>query len=348
MSGNVTFDPSTLWNVPYNKTIYRSILIRENRTHWHSKADRDEVARKDPIANKVSSQIAAALTSELFMGIPESILPFWEDRNYMEMFNQIITASLIHGHCMVELFDEAPYWMVFSGTEITDYSYDKLLNLTGGSITVTIEKAEYTTELVIDNKKAFAVQFGYRKNKKGVGILETIWDAISYLRLTIHNMSQYDTRLGSGFPKITVDPTTVTPEDLAAIKIGLDDIDSKNGIILPLGSDMKMEGSSAKTEFPEHIDVLLKQVASGSGLPLKFIDGDAKGVVKAGDAEGKLARSRIMQIWGQFRSFTNAFMKAVWPELKHDEIVPLLLVQVDEKEDESMRDNNESNKEVEK
>jgi hypothetical protein len=124
-------------------------------------------------------------------------------------------------------------------------------------------------------------------------------------------MSQYDTRIGSGFPVITVDPDEVNADVWSSITADLDKIDSKRGIMLPKGSEF-MYPESHGVDFPAHLNELLKLISVGSQFPIKFLNGESRGAVLASDEDSKLTRSRMVQIFGQFKGFIQKLIRIKW------------------------------------
>lgn len=302
--------------VPYHRTIYRSDLIKQQATKWHSPTHRNQCAKLDWICNKLTKQVAAICCAEPF-AFAKGLVD-WDERNYQMLIQTAMEQSLIHGHCVVEVYDDEPYWQVFSGTDITDYIYDERLVIKAVVINCSVADRFIRKMLTIDKKKVYWVEYQHQRDWKGESILFPVWDQLIYTRLINHNMCQYDTRIGSGFPIVTVDPNMVTPDQANNLANNLDQVDSKAGFIQPVGSKLEFGGSDKTVNFEQHVNLELQQIAGGSGFPLKFINGDAKGAVLAAGEDGDQARSRIQNIFGQFKSFIRQFIFSLYNKTNLD------------------------------
>lgn len=298
--------------VGYHRTNYRSYLIKQKLQNATSAYAREEVAKFDWLAHKLTYKVGETLTAEEIEGIPPGILVDWEEREYRALVRTVITKCLIHGYCLVELYDDAPFWDVYAGPDVVELNLDDSLMPLNARISVYVNKKSKQKTVHIDGKTVFLVEYMHQRDWMGLPILYSVWDSITYARLLTHNMCQYDARLGSGFPILTVDPQTVLPEDVAAVASGLDQLDSKAGIILPVGATFEMMGSDKQTDFVNHYRMLLEQVAGGTDFPLKWINGESKGAVLASKEDGDMIRSTITHIFGSFKRFVQKLIKVVW------------------------------------
>jgi hypothetical protein len=183
--------------------------------------------------------------------------------------------------------------------------------------------------LLIDNTKVFWFEFYHERDWRGQSILFPIWDQLVYARNITHNMCQYDMRMGSGFPDITIGKD-VDETEVAAMKVAVEDLDSKNAFFHPEGTELKFMGTDKATNFPEHLRILLEQIAGGTGFPKEFLNGEAKGAVLASEEEGKIVRSLITQILMAFAPQIEAFYMDRYG--KAIEVYPQIIVQEDEAE----------------
>jgi hypothetical protein len=323
MSGIYTQDPLR-WATNINKTVYKPQLIKEQANKPWSSYYRELTAKYDFIANRLTYGIAKVMTSESF------IKPEMKDTEHLqEMWRTVFTKCLIHGHCVVEVYDAKPYWQVFSGQDIAEYVYDDALNIASVKVAVVVGGKTYNNTLPIDNVKAFWFEFYHERDWKGQSILYPIWDQLIYTRNISFNMCQYDMRMGSGFPDLTIGKD-VDDSEVKAIKLAVEDLDSKNAFIHPEGTELKFMGTDKATAFPEHLQVLLEQIAGGCGFPKAFLNGEAKGAVLASEEEGKIVRSLISQILLTFADEIEAFYMARYS--KAVEVYPQIIVQEDEAE----------------
>jgi len=289
------------------------------------------VAELDAIGNKLTYKIAEiAMANPFYYDVDKLVdeLEDWGTRNYQLLFEMIMREALIQGYCIVELFDTQPYWLIYSGSDISNERYNPALSLATVDVNVTVGEQVVHKTLKIDNKKVFLVQYGYNRSSTGCSILVPVWDDLTYLRLMKHNMCQFDARLGSGFPVVIVGKDT-TADDISDIAVEMDKVDSKAGIILPSGSDLKFP-TAAQTDFPAHMQLLLQNIAGNTGLPIKWLNGESKGAVLASEEDAAIGRTVIETMFKKFNRSIKMILDVLYG--LDSVIAPNVTVSLDEGE----------------
>lgn len=145
--------------------------------------------------------------------------------------------------------------------------------------------AKFTQVIFAQDKKKF-VPFGEELDASQVAHLtfDTWGDEaegislVQYLHLTIKYLlnieeAAAETMHKSGFTQKVVKTEIMTEKDLKKIASNLREINSRDAIILPKGSDVT-NLFPGQTQFPEYHPVFLKLIAIRLGIPLPILTGD--------------------------------------------------------------------------
>jgi hypothetical protein len=258
------------------------------------------------------------------------------------MIERILLATLIHGRCIVELFDNEPYFEVYNDKEISNVIFEKGKPISA-HISFALANETVNVNKTINGKSVFFIENKYRRDRHGVSILAPIWDLLVYSRLIMENMCNYDARLGNGFPLIKkIDTNAITtPDMLSSLKSGMDQINTMRGLIAPEGWDLEFKGSQNSVDFKSHFLILTEKIAGATGFPVKFFNGQAYGAgLEASDVDAKMIRSRYQTLFGSIKFKLLTILRVLYPAIT--DISPTVII--DESESESLVEENTAKK----
>lgn len=315
----------------YGVYTYKDPLIywaTENFQNWKH---RELCIQKDPLLGAYICNLDEEIFSEKPILTPDAFSTIEDEWNLEEwdhLFMRMFDAARTHSFCVVELYDEPPYWRVFTEREIEKIKYSKKGQPIGCSVRWTLElpKSElfinYDDELTFydpasenDKGTALLVSFGLKKgNRLGSYDLEKLWTLavdIRYINQDITNNSAKT----SGFYHIVYGDSLKS-----AAKTELVNALDVAGSCRAVGAK-----ESAIVEIrpihPEQagfsIDALItkmKQFASTSRLPLAFYTGEREsgGVFTEGFTDEIKINKRKKFIFGQFKDAMMTLIKMRW------------------------------------
>jgi len=246
-----------------------------------------------------------ALTAERKYGW--SIIVLYENNIRLDSLSEKLNGSEITG---MEAF--SPYYVE---VKEFDQNGDPLI------YEITVENIGQ-----LQNTKTFQVHadrvIHIRTRKKdrsyeGLSILEPIWDEIIYLVWCQHNMSSYAARLGSGFKHIKI-ADVVNASDFQAKASRFRGISSEKFIVTDekTAIDEKGSGTTHAVNWTAIFDVLLDEIAAGSGVAKDLLKGVASGRVTGSETNERGIYGTLNEIQEDLVPIIKQIMVKVFPEFK--------------------------------
>lgn len=360
--------------------VFKSVLIKwrfENFTSWKH---REITAMKDPRANTYIQRLDEEIMTELpiftpdilgaeekeqpktnpmfgeqpqeessdeekYPDIDKNLKKEWFEEGWSDLIITMMNASRIHRWCVVELYDRAPYWKVFTYREIKKINYNKYdipfsveakwtpklplaQKISNHTRTIDLNRGDEKT----NDKSALFVTFGNPIGKEiAINDLEAIWDLLIYIRyqnLDIVNNSAKT----SGFYHI-VYGDAIKPEQVTALKTAFDytgvgqAIAAKERVI----KDIKFHTPDHPEFTVEAMNESLNLLAGATRLPLSFFRGEKEGggVFQEGFSDEAKINKKKLYVFGQFKKPIMQLVKMRWGKDVED-VVPFIKEETDE------------------
>ena len=253
----------------------------------------------------------------------------WDLERYDHLLLRMFDTARTHSFCVVEQYDQAPYWRVFCEREIEEIKYDTKGHPIGCHVVYTLElpkskgifiNYEYDIDFYdrnADNNdgKALFIPFGVPKgNRLGEYDIENVWSIdidLRYINLDITNNSAktsgfyhlvYGDALKKGDSQTIVDTMDIIGSNRAigAKKGALEEIRA----IHPEQCQFSIDAMLAK----------LKIFASSTRLPLTFYVGEKEsgGVFTEGFTDEAKINKKKKYIFGQFKPYIKDLILMRW------------------------------------
>ncbi len=321
---------------------YKSPLIRfksEIFTQWKH---RELIAEKDFIGNAYICKLDEEIFTELPIFEPDYLTPDteeepnpefdskmleeWIKEGWQDLMIAMTNAARTHSFCIIQLYDDAPYWRVFTFREITKIVYDKNKNDIPVSAVVkwvvTLPLAEtavtHREELSFkdnDKKAALLVSFGSRKGKElGKYDLEPIWDLMIYIRYMMLDIVNNSAK-SSGFYWFTYG-SAIKPDQKQDLLDAADITGAGSGI-----GAKKVILEDIKAMYPAHpeftvmaLSEAVSMVAGVTRLPTSFYRGEKQGggVFNEGFSDEAKTNKKKKYIFAQFKKDIIKLVEMRW------------------------------------
>ncbi len=343
-------------------TVKKDYLARA----YITKLDEELFAERPIFTPNIFQQIETNATPDLEIETSEYDVSYeWDLEKWDSLMKKMSDSGRTHSFCVIQLYNKAPWWRVFTWREITKIEYDKNDNPIGCTV-------QWDKKLVGANKWRFHeenLQF-YRENRlnnDGTALLvpfgvssgddlgeydlEQIWDLLIYLRYQLLDIANNSAK-SSGFYHYkwasgTKESTIQTVLDAADV------VGSGSGI--GASEDALVE---IKSIFPQHpeftvlaLETSLKLFAGACRLPLVYFRSEKD--VGSGFMGGQVESADEMKVTKKkkyiFSEFAGAIKKLVemrWG-IQIEDVVPYIQAEIDLQELEiDVNEENEENKEM--
>ena len=292
------------------------------------------------------------------------VSPDWELEKWDSLGKKMFDSGRTHSFCVVQLYDDPPYWKVFTWREIEKIEYDKKDNPIGCKVVwekklVGADKWRrhvenlkfYRPEKDNNDNTALLVPFGIPTGDDlGEYDLEDKWDLMMYIRYCLLDIANNSAKT-SGFYHYKWASGT-KPEAIENVLDAVDVVGSNSGI--GASEDALREIKPifpAKPEFTIlalEMDLLL--FAGGCRLPLRFFRSEKdKGAGFGGIGEyvdEGLVTKKKKYIFSEFTSAIKTLVKMRWGIILED-VKPFIQAEFDaielDVENKSQNQDNQNN-----
>ena len=263
----------------------------------------------------------------------------WILEDWNGLLKSLMDEARSHRWCIVELYNRAPYWKIFTYRHVKEIKYNKydipysavLKWFPNLPLAKNVSKHERTISLNRGDEKtsennALFIKFGNAVGKEiAVNDLEAIWDLLIYIRyqnLDIVNNSAKT----SGFYHI-VYGNAIKPAQVTELKTAFDytgigqAIAAKESVI----ADIKFHTPDHPEFTVEAMNESLNLLAGATRLPLSFFRGEKEGggVFQEGFSDEAKINKKKLYVFGQFKSDIIQLVKMRWGKDVED-VVPYI------------------------
>ena len=133
---------------------------------------------------------------------------------------------------------------------------------------------------------------------KGRSALEAVWTDLIYIRELKDSMTMFGRKMGSGIFVITTS-ATISDELKASMNTAYADVSNRRAIVMDGSAVNKSEfigPQGATTDFEQHINTLLGNVAAGCGVPKDVLVGATAGAITGSETNVKSLFATLNQI----------------------------------------------------
>jgi hypothetical protein len=272
----------------------------------------------------------------------------WREEGWRDLLIDKFNMSRVHSFCVVRLYEEPPYWRVFTWRHIKKIYYSKkgIPYKVDCEWSHSLPKADTPTEHkesfnLYDNiegkdkNDALLVPFGSR-NRKHLGHFdfESIWDLLIYIRYQMLDMVNNSAKTSGFYHFIYGD--SIGDDHSSDLKDALDFIGISQGI----GASKRIL-EAIEFHCPEHpeftIDALNKSVnllAGSVRLPFSFFMGEKEGggVFQEGFSDEAKVTKKKNYIFSQFKKYIIDLVRMRWGKDIKD-VKPYIDEEVQEEQD---------------
>jgi hypothetical protein len=330
--------------------IYKSPLIYFRRERIKNYKHRDYTVEQDPNANAFICKLDEEIFTEnpifepdiLNIDNPENktILKEWQKESWIDLLITIFNTARTHRFCVVNLYDEEPYWKVFYEHHIKKIYYDAKGNPVSckvewtESLPKSNEHKEYketiyfNTDRNMDTIKysGLFIPFGVKKkNKLGQCDLESIWDLLIYIRYQMLDIVNNSAKTSGFFHfvygnAIREDQKTELKNALDYVGIG-QAVGAKEQVLLRIDYHTPDHPEFTVEAMNESLNIL----AGCTRLPLSFFRGEKEGggVFQEGFSDEAKITKKKKYIFSQFKKYIMRLVKMRWGK-EVDDVQPYI------------------------
>jgi len=364
---------------------YKSPLIRARAEDHKNWKHREFTVKKDYLARAYITKLDEEIFTEKPIFTPNifseqdtnampdlEIVPSvydvsyeWELERWDDLNKKMFDSARTHSFCVVQLYNKAPYWKVFTWREIESIEYDKNDNPIGCKVVwekklVGSDKYRrhtenlkfYRDEKENNNGTALLVTFGVPTGDDlGEYDLEQVWDLMIYIRYCLLDMAINSAKT-SGFYHYKWASGTKR-EAVEDVLDALDVVGSGSGI--GASEDALIEIKAIHPAKPEFtimaLEMDLKLFAGACRLPLAFFRSEKdKGAGFGGTGEyvdEMLVTKKKKYIFSEFMSAIKKLVLMRWGIIV-DDVKPFIqaefdAIEVDIEEKADNKDNKDKN-----
>jgi len=269
----------------------------------------------------------------------------WDNERWSKLLIEMADKCRGHRFCVVDMYEEPPYWKVYYEREIKEMYYDDNENPTGckvewGRNLVLADEYEWFEEELTfynpnnedNDQTALLVCFGNEKNGKlGENDLEDIWTTaiyMNYIDLDIKNNAKMFYHLVYG--------DALSSDNKQALVNTFDIAGSSHGIGAKKGALEEIRGiAPAKPEYCIAAkQEMLQKFAAACRMPLMYFRSESdlsKAFGMSGQDDARVTKKKLA-IFGEFFPYIKTLIKMRWnidvesgepytPETEQEEIV---------------------------
>lgn len=272
----------------------------------------------------------------------------WELEKWDSLMMRMFDAARTHSFCVVQLYNKAPWWRVFTWREITRIEYDGNDNPIGCHVqwdkklvgadewSFHEENLTFYREHVLDNNRAaLFVPFGTPTGDElGEYDLEQIWDLIVYIRWMLLNIANNSAKT-SGFYH-WIYGSAIQEDQKEDLLDTADVVGSGTGV-----GATREQLEEIKAIFPSNpeftvmaLDEALKLFAGACRLPLSFFRSQREGgsFISGGGGGEWMDELRITKkkkyIFSQFAGAIKKLVEMRWG-ITVEDVVPYIQSEID-------------------
>lgn len=285
----------------------------------------------------------------------EVILQEWIQERYSDLFIRMFDAGRTHRWCIVQQYNQYPYWRVFTYREVKEIKYDKFDKPISAIVhwakflpcAATYEYHEETLNFDIDRAfdkdpkgntlgKAIFVNFGSDMDERiETTDLESKWSLDVYLRYIMLDIVNNSAK-SSGFFWIKegsqMDDTKKLELDAVLAKLNTcNSVGATENVIAGMEA-MYMKNP----EFPvEAFDKILKVLAGACDMPLLYFNGEKEtgSIFEENSGAQAQINKKMRKIFGKFKKYILQLVEMRWG-VKCDDVFP----NIEEEEEEQYKE----------
>ncbi len=286
----------------------------------------------------------------------EKIVTEWNEEKWSALWVKIFDATRTHKWCIVSLYDQYPYWRVFTYREVLEIKYDPV---TEEPIWAKIQwrKRLPLSRTYIDHKETLnfvrekSGELNEAGNYKGLAVfvswgsdidehneagdLEDKWTLSVYMRYALLDIVNNSSK-SSGFFYLKY-LSTLSDSEKSGIEASFEKANTRNmvGISGTLVEDVKPM-YMPNPEFPiEALDKMLKVFSGACGMPLLYFNGEKETGSVFEENSGALAQinRKKREIFGHFKQTFLKLVEIRWG-VKCEDVFP----NIEEEEEETFEE----------
>jgi len=264
----------------------------------------------------------------------ESMLIDWINEGWIDLLIDIFNSGRTHSWCIVELYDRAPYWRVFTWRELEEMIYDKYDNPIGAklhwsyTLPTSTKPREHKRTIMFNRNtpetmkhSAIFIPFGHPKGGDlGTYDLKPIWDLLIYARYQVLDIINNSAKTSGFFHLIygnAIKPSQKTDLINAFDYTGIGQaIGAKENVL----QDIKFHCAQNPEFTIEALNETLTLLAGATRLPLAFYKGekDSGGVFQEGFSDESKVTKKKKYIFGQFKKYIIQLVQMRWGKVVTD------------------------------
>jgi hypothetical protein len=279
------------------------------------------------------------------------VLPEWQKEKYSELCIRFFDAARTHKWCIIQLYDDTPYWRVFTYREVKEIKYDEednpisakvmwakhlpradSYNLHKEDLNFVREDADTLDKAGNAMSQALFVNFGTDLDTRiETTDIEHIWSLDVYLRYVMLDIVRNSAQ-SSGF--YWIKEGSQMDDDK---KEQLQEVFNKagGGRMVGASENVIQEMQAMYMPHPEFAieayDKLLKAMAGGCNLPLIYFNGEKEEGSIFAENSGAMEQvnDKMKEIFGKFKDYILKIVEMRWG-ITCDDVFPNLEEEKDE------------------
>ena len=322
------------------KILYLDPLVARGVTQFSSAKHREDVAEGGFLISSYINKLDEEIFSDIPIFSPSVAEDIWKEENLSSMIIQLLNLARLHSWAVVQFYNKAPIWRVFSERDKVEWIHDDDKNVIGVRVAYGVETKE---DLIFGQNQCYLLKFREGNNKDVFAysdLNQAMWTIA-----TIYRQIQSQLDVMASKPEFYhIIYGTPTPAQRATTMNALDDTSVLNAFAMNKEAveEIRVINHESYDALMDVLNGKKQDFASLTRLPLAFYKGERT----SGSGTGGAAENMVELKIEKRKTYIFNIVKPIIIEIYRDRYGMTVDVEREEVEVQPITDNVNQNSDI--